>query len=140
MQTLGRILLQLVLTGPVAIFFPVLVFGIGYAISVALTDGLEKAANGALFMAGGLGLTGLYASILLPLEWLRTRAWLRWTVTALMVLGGLLAVWFGWVVASDWHRDPNPWHIWMYGGPLAVAIWNLWRMHATPGKKTEEAR
>ncbi len=136
MQTLGRILFQLVLSGPLAIFYPVLVFGIGYTVSVALSDGLDKAANGALLLAGGLGLTGLYASILLPLGWLRSRAWLRWTVTALMAVGVLLALWFGWAVASDWRRDDDPLHLWMLGGPLAVATWNLWRMHATPMQET----
>ena len=139
MQTLGRILFQLVLTGPLAIFYPILVIGIGYTISVALSDGPEKAANGALMSAGGLGLTGLYASILLPLEWLR-RALLRWTVTAMMALGIVLALWFGWAVVSEWYRDSNPYQVWLFGGPLAVAIWNLWRMHATPRQKTEEAR
>ena len=140
MQTLGRILFQLVLTGPLAIWYPILVIGIGYTISVALSDGLEKAANGALLSAGAVGLTGLYASILLPLEWLRTRVWLRWTVTAMMAIGVVLALWFGWAIVSEWYRDSSPLQVWLFGGPLAVAIWNLWRMHVPARQGSEEAR
>jgi|SRR5687767_7888422 hypothetical protein len=139
MHTLGRILVQLFLSGPLAIFYPVLVFGIGYAIVELLSGRFSTAANLGLFVAGGLGLTGLYVSILLPLDWLQRR-WLRWTVTTLMAFGVLLALLFGWTVAYAWHRDDNLWQVWMYGGPLAVAAWNLWRMHAAPRQKTEEAR
>lgn len=139
LRSLGRIALQLVLSGPLVIFYPFLLYGTAMTLQTLVVAGPEAAANGTIVVAGGVGLTGLYASILLPLAWLRGKRWLRWSVTAFMAVGVLLSATFSWVEFGYGKPTDNPlWSLWVFGGPLVVAVWNLWRMYAKT--RTEEAR
>jgi hypothetical protein len=95
MRTLGRIALQLVASGPLAIFYPFLL-------------------------------------------WTRGNAWLRWSITAFMLAGVLLAAFFGLAGYGDGKPEEEAVLVaWMLGGPVVVAAWNLWRMHA--GQRNEES-
>jgi hypothetical protein len=129
LRALGRIVVQLALVGPLVFFYPFLLFATGHtAYDLFARPGSIGAFN-LIFVAGGLGLTGLYASILLPLSWLRRRA-LRWTVTAFMAFGIVLAIVFlaiGGDTSSGLGENAL-WAAWVTAGPLIVALWNLRRM------------
>lgn len=126
-----RIVLQSLLSGPVVFFYPFLVFATGHTVYDLFARQQALGAFSLIFVAGGLGLTGLYASILLPTRWLRT-AWVRWTLTAFMALGIVLAFVFlaiGGGTSTDLLENAL-WTAWTYGGPVVVALWNLRRMWA----------
>jgi hypothetical protein len=129
LRAFGRIVIQLLLCGPVSAFYPFLLFATGHtAYDLFARPGAIGPFN-LVFVAGGLGLTGLYASILLPTRWLRTRG-VRWTVTGLMALGIVLAIAFL-ALGGDTSGglgENAAWAAWGFGGPVLVALWNLRRM------------
>jgi len=131
LRALGRIVVQLALAGPLIFFYPFLLFATGHTAYDLVARPGAIGPFSLIFVAGGVGLTGLYASILLPLGWLRTRA-LRWTVTAFMALGIVLAIVFlaiGGDTASGLGENAA-WAAWGTAGPIIVALWNLRRMWA----------
>jgi hypothetical protein len=131
LRALGRIVVQLALAGPLVFFYPFLLFATGHTVYDLFARPGSVGPFNVIFVAGGLGLTGLYASILLPLRWLRTPG-LRWTVTALMALGiGLAFVFLA--IGGDTSSGLGEnalWAAWAMGGPVIVALWNLRRMWA----------
>jgi len=91
MPTVVRVLLQLLATGPMLVLYPfAMVLALVTFFTIA-TEGMEAAKNMQVVLGGAIGLTGLYLSILLPLEWLQRRAWLRWPVIVFMLVGFVLA-------------------------------------------------
>ena len=133
-RAFARIVVQLVLAGPMVFFYPFLVFATGHTVYDLFARPGSIGAFNLVFVAGGLGLTGLYASILLPTRWLR-RPWLRWTVTGFMALGIVLAVVFL-AIGGDTSRGLGEnalYAAWGFGGPLIVALWNLRRMWGSSG-------
>lgn len=121
--------------GPLFIFYPVLVVGAAMTIAAVVTEP-EKAANGLMLVAGFIGLTGLLLSIVLPLRWMRERAWVRHGVAAAMLVGVALALFFIVAAAPDLLQKGELSSLWMFAGPVVVAAWNLWRIyHPGPGSK-----
>jgi hypothetical protein len=134
LRAFGRIVLQLLLTGPVVFFYPFLLFATGHTVYDLFVRPSSIGPFSLMFVAGGLGLTGLYASILLPARWLAASKALRWTVTAFMGLGIVLAIVFL-AIGGTPKGDPMEgifWMAWTYGGPVIVAAWNLRRLWARP--------
>lgn len=133
LRALARIVFQILLAGPVAAFYPFLAFATAHTAYDLVVRPQAVGLFSLIFVAGGLGLTGLYASILLPTRWLRT-PWFRATVTALMALGIVLAIVFI-AIGGDAGKGLGEnalWAAWGFGGPVIVAAWNLRRMWARP--------
>ncbi|HEX5129307.1 MAG TPA: hypothetical protein VFV90_06155 [Usitatibacter sp.] len=135
LAAIARILVQLVVTGPVAFFYPFLAFATGHTVYDVFARPQAIGAFSLVFVAGGLGLTGLYLSILVPVRSLRARPWLKWTVTGLMAFGIALAV-LALVLGADTSslaEQGVAWSAWLFAGPLVVALWNVRRMFAGTG-------
>lgn len=89
----------------------------------AFPGGLHDVPNG----LGWLGLLGLLASILVPIRTCRAHCWLRALITILLGCGIVADV----VLLTRVRASPEMegwWILWLFGGPLIVAFWNLLRM------------
>ena len=129
-----RILAQMILCGPIFIYFPwAVLVGIG-TIYVSFTGESAGFSKDFGFGLGWLGLIGLIASILIPAGVFRKRSWARLTVTSLMACGFLATTAIlldddgsGRLITQwDWFRT------WILGGPLIVGTWNLVRIWRKP--------
>jgi hypothetical protein len=128
MPTVVRVLIQLAATGPMIMLYPfALVLAVVTFFTVA-TEGIDAAKNMQVVVGGALGLTGLYLSILLPVEWLRSRAWLRWPVVALMLVGFVLTGFFIEANPDLSHLRDGLVMVWGVAGSVVVAVWNTWRI------------
>ena len=80
--------LQLLITGPVAVFAPWAIFLFLPLLTVNLLvgDGPEQL-RGLAYGLGGAGLLGLYTAILVPLPVLRRTAFVRGSVVGLIIAG-----------------------------------------------------
>ena len=136
LRAFGRIVAQLLLCGPVSFFYPFLAFAAGHTVYDLFVRPQAIGPFSLMFVAGGLGLTGLYLSIFLPTRWLREKRWLRWTITAFMALGIVLAIVFlaiGGDTSSGLGENALG-AAWMFGGPVIAALWSLRQMWA-PAKE-----
>lgn len=138
-----RIFCQLALAGPVLWFSP---FALGLAIaSLASLATLEPDQIGpaVIFVLSGLALPFLLLSILLSTRMLRRPRW-RLVVSIGLAAGVVGAVL--WVVGTGGVTQPDrvpfdAWTLYIFGGPIIVAGWNLWRAwrpeaQAAPGATT----
>lgn len=130
MKALLRILVQLVVAGPIVIHVPLAVLmGIGmigflfagewYGMSKTLGYGL-----------GWIGLFGLYGSILTPLRLILAHQWLRKAVVGSIVCGFIATVAIileGGDPIELFTRD-GLFAVYLLGGPVIVGIWNLARI------------
>ncbi|MBL8516449.1 MAG: hypothetical protein JNM76_05705 [Betaproteobacteria bacterium] len=124
-----RIAVQLVLVAPVLFFSP-------FALTLAVASLLAVATIGPkeldvilTFVLSGLSLPFLLMSILLTTRALRRSPW-RWLVTIGLVAGVIGTVL--WLVGTGGANQPgripyDTWTLYLFGGPVAVAGWNLWR-------------
>lgn len=125
-----RISVQLALVAPVLILSPFAVaLAVASLVSVASLE-LEELGMALTFVLSGLALPFLLLSILLTTRALRRAPW-RVPITIGLVSGAVGAVL--WVVGTGGVSQPDsvaysPWTLYMFGGPVVVAVWNLWRV------------
>lgn len=141
MKTLPRITLQLALTAWLALFIPIMLGMIGDAVTslvgrTAAHDGPFKAILNVWFASSPLSALALFVSIVVPAHILKRRRWLFYPILALLISGCIIALLFlrigvgAFVGAVNW---PNGFFVvWMFGGPLGVAIWNIVRLIKAP--------
>ncbi|MEI7809092.1 MAG: hypothetical protein WCJ07_11480, partial [Verrucomicrobiota bacterium] len=87
LQPALRILAQLILCGPILIYFPwAVLVGVGtiYCSIIGKSNGFAKDFG---FSLGWLGLVGLIASILIPVAFFGKKSWARWSATSLIACG-----------------------------------------------------
>ncbi|MBF0426294.1 MAG: hypothetical protein HQL66_10815 [Magnetococcales bacterium] len=127
MKALLRGCVQLIMSGPLLLFYPASLLAISAVLRELLTGTFGASPSGVFYAGVGVGLTGLYASILLPMSWVRASWWLRWGIAAMVAVGIGMAVSFVMVNDIGWRN--NPWlALWMMGGPFMVLVWNGWRL------------
>lgn len=141
MNAAVRIALQFLLSGPIIVYAPwaLLVGPMSWAL--LFTGEAQGAAKTLAFSLGWIGLFGLYGSILVPLRLVRDSTWIRRTLTVALVCGFIT------VIAMlledgdpvDFVRKVGPFGVWLLGGPVAVAIWNL-RRYYRPSPSTADGR
>ena len=125
MNTAARVLIQLIVAGPVLFYVP-FAFGMGIRTIVSLFTGESYGVPYTIvYGLGWVGLLGLYGSILTPLRTIRARRWLRAMITVCMVCGFIVvaAMTCGFLP----HRDVVG--IYLRAGPVIVGCWNLIRMY-----------
>lgn len=136
-----RILAQLILCGPMLIYFPwAVIVGAGtiYFSIMGESAGFSKDFG---FGLGWLGLIGLFATILIPAESFRNKRWVRLSATCLIACGFLAAIAIlldndgsGYLITKwDWGRT------WILGGPLIVGTWNFSRIWKKPTPPADDS-
>ncbi len=130
-SNLVRIIVQLVLAGPVMLLLLMsVVFSGAWLVSLVSGEGSGTAMAALIIVPVGLAIAALLASIVLPMATLFKRRWLLWSLRFFMGLGILLAGLF-WLMGLGSElglRDALQFG-WLGGGSIAVAVWNLYRMH-----------
>lgn len=123
--------LQLLITGPVAVFAPWAIFLFLPLLTVNLLvgDGPEQL-RGLAYGLGGAGLLGLYTAILVPLSVLRRTAFVRGSVVGLIIAGvaATALLLFLPEEGGPLAAQLDLFRIWLLGGPLATGAYNLWRL------------
>ena len=97
---------------------------------LALT-GQAELSKGIAYGLGAFGLVGLYTSILVPTDVLRRRHGVRLTVAAFLVLGVIAALVMAFTPSEEGlsiASRPELFQVWLLGGPIAVALWNIARL------------
>jgi len=131
LQVAAIALLQLVVTGPIIVFFPFAVFIFLPMLPINLFTGDQAHMVKSLaYGLGGAGLLGLYTAILIPHHLLRRVAALRWLVVAGIACGFLatLILLFLPEESSRLVDNLDVYRVWLLGGPVVVGAWNLWRL------------
>lgn len=129
-SNLVRIIVQLVLAGPVMLLLLMsVIFSGAWLFSLGSGDG-SGTAMAVIIVPVGLAIAALLASIVLPMATIFKRRWLLWSLRLFMGLGILLAglFWLMGLGSELGSRDALEFG-WMGGGSIAVAVWNLYRMH-----------
>jgi hypothetical protein len=133
MKPILRILIQLVVAGPIVIYAPfAILMGVGTIMFLFTGEyrGISKTVG---YGFGWIGLFGLYGSIFTPLRTIRAHHWLRQTVIGGIVCGFI-------ATAAIVMEDGNPisffsrdglFSIWLLAGPVIIGIWNLFRISKT---------
>lgn len=117
--------------------FPVLLLGmlawpflaIPFVLAFSLGEATAEQIRSGLFLAAGAyGCLALPFSIAIPARVVRGKRWLKYAFAACLCGGSIVSI----SALSDIHQ--YPWrgdkffsNLWMFGGPLIVALWNLWR-------------
>lgn len=139
-----RAIIQLLLCVGVLPFYPFVLLLVASAFTPESWGDLSSFSfeNWAVFMiylAAVIGVPALFISIFAPPDKIKETHWLRNLVIAGLIGGSLTAVTFlAFGVLPD--AAKNNWHsllsgIWEIGGPLIVALWNLWRLWKEPNKR-----
>lgn len=128
-QSALRILAQLLLVAPVLLFSPLAIALAVTSLPAVVTLEREHFVVALTYVLSGLALPFLLLSILLTTRALRRAPW-RVAVTIGLVAGMAGAVM--WVVGVGGVTQPgraayDPSTLYLFGGPVAVAAWNLWR-------------
>jgi hypothetical protein len=131
MKTPVRILIQLIVAGPVLIYVPfAIIAGIGSIASLLIGEPLGPSKSLA-YGLGWLGLLGLYGSIFTPTRTVQRHHWLRLTLTVALACGFIATAA---VLAND--GDPagfmaraGVFGLYLLAGPVVVGCWNLALMH-----------
>jgi hypothetical protein len=126
-----RVLLQLLMCGPLLAVFPLAVFvGLG-AIFFALTGESHGLSKDIGYGFGWLGLLGLVTTILVPCSFFKKRKWARVSATVLIAFGFLATAAI--LLEPLTSHEPSmaqPWWVaWLLGGPVIVGAWNLSRLY-----------
>ena len=139
MNPVVRVILQLLLVAPVLTFFPYAVlmglggflFDTSLGIGNSIFEGKFREAFWDFgYSVGWLGQIGLVLSIVVPKETFQRIHWARILETLLLALGlvataALLSSGTNISLAKDY----SWWPYWLWGGPVAVAFWNLYRIY-----------
>ncbi len=123
--------IQLVVTGPVAVFAPWAIFIFLPMLPVTLFTGEgPEQLRGLAYGLGGAGLLGLYTSILVPTQALRKSAFVRGAVAGLIGLGvvATLLLLFVPEESGPLVAQLDAYRVWLFGGPLLTGGWNLWQL------------
>lgn len=124
-----RIFIQLALSAPVLVLSPfALALSVASLLSAATLEP-GQTCTALTFILSGLGLPFLLLSIVMTTRALRRSPWRLIISTGLIagVVGAVL-----WVVGTGGVTQPEriPYDVWtmyLFGGPIIVAAWNLWR-------------
>lgn len=124
-----RIVCQLALTAPVLLLSPfAIVLALSSVISVTELT-FEEFGVALTYILSGLALPFLLLSIVLTTRALRRKPW-RLLVTMGLVSGVIGALlWMGFASGPSKPEALllDPWSLYLFGGPIVVAGWNLWR-------------
>jgi len=125
---IAKALAQLVITGPVIVFFPFAVFIFLPMLPFNLFTGEQDMMLKSLaYGVGGAGLLGLYTAILVPHRLLRKFSALRWGVAA-GIGCGLVSTGILLFMPEEGQRlagNLDAYQVWLFGGPLLTGGWNL---------------
>jgi hypothetical protein len=125
METVARVLIQLVVAGPV-LFYALFALAMGIRTIVGLFTGESyDVSHTIVFGLGWVGLLGLYGSIFTPLETIRARRWLRAILTVCMVCGFIVVATMTFGFFPHWDLVS----IDLIVGPVVVGCWNLIRIY-----------
>lgn len=137
MHTALRIVAQLALTAPIfllgALAWPFLLipFTLGFWTELSFT--------GISMVSGAYGILALPFSIFLPLHLIQRVSWLK-IVLVVFLLGGCMTAIS--ILVSPQPKPPELTKIvkgaWIFGGPIAVAIWNITRFLRGSNKPTTD--
>lgn len=138
LNSIFRILAQLVVAGPIVVIFPwALLVGVGAISSVFRGNSPDILTTVGLGL-GWVGLLGLYASIFFPLHIFQI-IWVRKLVVIALVCGMAAAAA---ILASKGTMisiiEKGEWlPVWVFCGPAVVAIWNLHRIYKSDLKRND---
>lgn len=128
---IAKVLAQLVITGPVIVFFPFAVFIFLPMLPITLFSGEPDTMMKSLaYGLGGAGLLGLYAAIVVPHRLLRKFTLLRWGVVT-GIACGLVATVILLFMSEDGHRladHLDAYQAWLFGGPVLIGGWNIFQL------------
>lgn len=130
MPTAVRILVQLIVAGPIIVYFPFALFLGPVTLFLAIT-GQTELSKGIAYGFGAIGLVGLYTSILFPTDVLRRRSGVRRAVVAFLSLGIVASLVMAFAPGEDGlavANRPELFQVWLLGGPIVVALWNAARL------------
>lgn len=137
-QAVAVTLLQLVVTGPIIVFFPFAVFLFLPMLPVSLfEENPQQMMKGLSYGLGGAGLLGLYVAILVPHRWLRRFSFVRWLTVAFITLGFVATALLLFLPEESGRLvdDLDAYRVWFLGGPVLTGAYNLWRLcRAGPGE------
>ena len=131
MKTLVRILIQLIVAGPILVYAPfAIIVGIGSIAAFFIGEQLGISKSLA-YGFGWIGLLGLYGSIFTPIRTIRAHLGLRRIVTGAIACGFIATAA---VIANE--GDPAGYlsragifGIYLLAGPVLVGCWNLVLIH-----------
>lgn len=94
----------------------------------------RKEIGSMLFLAAGAyGCLALPLSVAMPASFVRNRRWLQIGFSLCLVGGSYVSVTALGGVGSSGRNSQNLFStLWLFGGPLIVAVWNLWRFWQKP--------
>ena len=128
-----RVILQLLLAFPIFIISPLALLMAVIPFSPSfwgeiLSGRAENFLSAAVLACGAYGILALPFAIFVPLALVRRKKWLRVLLVAALTGGCITAVY----TFSRFHPGQYDWEknlsiLWIYGGPLIVAIWTLVR-------------
>ena len=125
METVARVLFQLIVAGPV-LFYALFALEMGIRTIVGLFTGESHGVSYTIvYGLGWVGLLGLYGSILTPLRTIRARRWLRAIMTVCMVCGFIVVATMTFGFFPHWDLVS----IYLIAGPVIVGCWNLIRIY-----------
>lgn len=128
---LAKVVAQLVITGPVIVFFPFAVFIFLPMLPFNLLTGdPDMMVKSLAYGLGGAGLLGLYTAIVVPHRLLRKFAALRWGVVAGISCGLVsTAILLFMPEGTDRLADNlDAYQVWLFGGPLLTGGWNIFQL------------
>lgn len=128
-QYVLRVVIQLVLIAPILLFGPFAVLLAVSTLGALTTLKPDQYAVALTYVLSGLAVPILLLSILLTTAVLRRKPWRIITTVGLCagILGAVL-----WVVGTGGVTQPgrsafDASTLTLFGGPILVAVWNLWR-------------
>jgi hypothetical protein len=129
-----RILIQLLMCGPMLALFPLAVIMGVAAICFAAVGKFDRLSEEVGYGFGWLGQLGLISTILIPAAFFKKRTWARWAATVLISCGYLATA----AILLDKGAGGRPAaaNLWgdvrLFGGPVFVGAWNLFRIWNRP--------
>lgn len=124
-----RIVVQLVLAGPVLLLLPMTLVVSGAAIFSIAGGDSSGMVLAVIVLLAAFPFSALLASIVLPLATLCRRRWLLWLVRISLGLGILMAILLLLTIPGhDQGMGDTLQFAWAALGSLVVASWNLYRM------------
>jgi hypothetical protein len=133
---LMRVVGQLIIAGPIIVYFPFAVWIAIGSIWLAICGEVHEAQKSIAYGLGGIGLIGLYASILVPVRTFHRHVNARRLVIVCLWCGFIAtgAMIFGGEEPDRFFDHPDSFHIWFFGGPVFVGLWNLGRLRQSSQK------
>jgi hypothetical protein len=129
LKNIVLLLVQLILAGPILLYFPFAIFiGIG-TYYLIFTGDLKVFDKMLVYGLGWLGIIGLYGSILLPMEYLKTKKWVRRIIVMFIIFGYVSTVILFLSLDKLFRHETEIFTYWLLGGPVAVATWNICRIY-----------